>query len=453
MVTNTRTLLIGIASIIITVYTAFLTPSPPPFITELFKNPVFKVFMIFLVLIIRNVSPVLAIITGIGFILTLQTLHRLNIFSYMNQYLFNKNKVTGVTHLDDGNAVSKFEEELDRLMNEPQNYSDSTDMNTLMEKVYTPQDYTEAFDCPSLLEIAENEPSCPANNALPNCPANNAPSNCPVPNEQANNAPANCPVPNAPANCPAPNAPANCPVPNAPTNCPVPNAPANCPVPNAPANCPTPNAPSNCPVPNSQVNNAPAGCPAPNAPAGCPANENAANEPKCEPFSVCSLDDNINVNIQHYYGKRKCSTTLPLHYLPNDPALPCGDMNDLAVSADRNPGCYSGPQGLNHPVGYPGVKLGEGIRESFNDGRGCYNICNRPSSTRNEGKNEYPMGYYRCDESLPPGINNQYTVGQNNGMSAQGFFNPHLPNGDSSTDNQFVSGFPGNILGHDVASA
>jgi len=74
------------------VFAAVVAPDLPPALAGLFANPVFKVLFMALILVMRRYSPVLALLVSVGFVLALQTLHRLQSFATLKEW---QQKVSG----------------------------------------------------------------------------------------------------------------------------------------------------------------------------------------------------------------------------------------------------------------------------------------------------------------------------------------------------------------------
>lgn len=63
------------------VYGAMIAPKLPPFLAFLFANPLFKAIVMFAILILWNYTPQVAILVAIGFLISVQTLHRYQLFN------------------------------------------------------------------------------------------------------------------------------------------------------------------------------------------------------------------------------------------------------------------------------------------------------------------------------------------------------------------------------------
>lgn len=56
-------------------YAALLGPNLPPFIQQLFSNTVFRIIVLFLVVVSGNKNPKIAIMVAVGFVLTLDYIY------------------------------------------------------------------------------------------------------------------------------------------------------------------------------------------------------------------------------------------------------------------------------------------------------------------------------------------------------------------------------------------
>lgn len=62
-------------------YGALAAPKLPPFIALLFTNPLFKLLVMIAIPLLWNYSPQVAILTAIGFLISMQTLYRYQLFN------------------------------------------------------------------------------------------------------------------------------------------------------------------------------------------------------------------------------------------------------------------------------------------------------------------------------------------------------------------------------------
>jgi predicted membrane protein len=67
---------IGVLTILIFLYAASIRPELPPYIKVLFKNPIFKVFILFLIVVRGNKDPLFALAIAIAFVTTLTYLNQ-----------------------------------------------------------------------------------------------------------------------------------------------------------------------------------------------------------------------------------------------------------------------------------------------------------------------------------------------------------------------------------------
>ena len=62
-------------TLMIVLYATFLRPELPPFVKELFNNTLFRMFILFLVVVKGNTNPSLGLVIAIAFILTMDYLY------------------------------------------------------------------------------------------------------------------------------------------------------------------------------------------------------------------------------------------------------------------------------------------------------------------------------------------------------------------------------------------
>ena len=67
---------IGVLTILIFLYAASIRPELPPYIKVLFKNPIFKVFILFLIVVRGNKDPLFALAIAIAFVTTVTYLNQ-----------------------------------------------------------------------------------------------------------------------------------------------------------------------------------------------------------------------------------------------------------------------------------------------------------------------------------------------------------------------------------------
>lgn len=63
-------------TVFLVLYAVMAAPNLPPFLARWFDNPIFRVLVLFLVLLLANYDPTVALLTAIGFVISLQTLNR-----------------------------------------------------------------------------------------------------------------------------------------------------------------------------------------------------------------------------------------------------------------------------------------------------------------------------------------------------------------------------------------
>ena len=84
-VLHTNAYVAGAVTLFLVLYGAMAAPALPPMIAMLFENPVFKMLILVLVLIIRNYNPTMAVLIAIGFVISMQTLSKYRIFTMANE--------------------------------------------------------------------------------------------------------------------------------------------------------------------------------------------------------------------------------------------------------------------------------------------------------------------------------------------------------------------------------
>lgn len=65
-----------VLTVFLVLYAVMAAPNLPPFLAVLFDNPLFRILVLFLVLLLNNYDPTVALLTAIGFVISLQTLNR-----------------------------------------------------------------------------------------------------------------------------------------------------------------------------------------------------------------------------------------------------------------------------------------------------------------------------------------------------------------------------------------
>ena len=66
----------AVIALFVVLYASNVAPKLPEFITELFNNPVFRVFILFLVAYIANKNPAAALLMSIAFMVTMNVVNR-----------------------------------------------------------------------------------------------------------------------------------------------------------------------------------------------------------------------------------------------------------------------------------------------------------------------------------------------------------------------------------------
>jgi len=62
-------------TVILGLYAALLGPNLPPFMQKLFSNTIFRIFVLFLVVVSGNKNPKIAIMIAVAFVLTLDYIY------------------------------------------------------------------------------------------------------------------------------------------------------------------------------------------------------------------------------------------------------------------------------------------------------------------------------------------------------------------------------------------
>lgn len=62
-------------TVILGLYAALLGPNLPPFMQKLFSNTIFRIFVLFLVVVSGNKDPKIAIMIAVAFVLTLDYIY------------------------------------------------------------------------------------------------------------------------------------------------------------------------------------------------------------------------------------------------------------------------------------------------------------------------------------------------------------------------------------------
>jgi len=77
---------IAFLGIVFIAYGALAAPELPPFVASLFDSPVFKFLFMILILVLRNYSPVLALLASVAFIVSLQTFRRYESYAMVDDW-------------------------------------------------------------------------------------------------------------------------------------------------------------------------------------------------------------------------------------------------------------------------------------------------------------------------------------------------------------------------------
>ncbi len=84
-VLHTNSYVAGAVTLFLVLYGAMAAPALPPMVATLFENPVFKMLILMLVLVVRNYNPTMAILVAVGFVISMQTLSKYRIFTMANE--------------------------------------------------------------------------------------------------------------------------------------------------------------------------------------------------------------------------------------------------------------------------------------------------------------------------------------------------------------------------------
>jgi hypothetical protein len=136
---------IGVLTILIFVYAASIRPELPPYIKVLFKNPIFKVFILFLIVVRGNKDPLFALAIAIAFVTTV---------TYLNQQqakeAFENTEVNDESN--DGSETFENNEVTDESIDDSEKFENN-------EVTDESNDDSEKFDNSSTVEdIKEDSP-------------------------------------------------------------------------------------------------------------------------------------------------------------------------------------------------------------------------------------------------------------------------------------------------------
>lgn len=68
--------LTGVIALFVVLYASNVSPRLPDVVMDLFNNPVFRVFVLFLVAYVANKNPAVALLVSVGFVVTLNVINR-----------------------------------------------------------------------------------------------------------------------------------------------------------------------------------------------------------------------------------------------------------------------------------------------------------------------------------------------------------------------------------------
>lgn len=87
-------------TLFLVLYAGMAAPNLPPSIARLFSNPLFRLLILFVILVLRNYSPVVSILVAIGFTLSLQVLNMYEMYDFVSGFgnLFGFGNTEGFTN-------------------------------------------------------------------------------------------------------------------------------------------------------------------------------------------------------------------------------------------------------------------------------------------------------------------------------------------------------------------
>jgi hypothetical protein len=103
--------------IFVILYASKIGPSLPVFIRNLFNNAIFRVAILFLVVVRANKDPVMSLLIAVGFVLTLNYLAEREIKETFGEMAINSNVI--VAEEETNNDESEQTNEPDQTNNEP----------------------------------------------------------------------------------------------------------------------------------------------------------------------------------------------------------------------------------------------------------------------------------------------------------------------------------------------
>lgn len=84
-------------TVFLVLYAVMAAPNLPPFLATLFDNTLFKILVLFLVFLVNNYDPTIALLSVIGFVISLQTLNRYRMFN-MGMAMMDPNAAVRLQH-------------------------------------------------------------------------------------------------------------------------------------------------------------------------------------------------------------------------------------------------------------------------------------------------------------------------------------------------------------------
>ena len=107
-------------TIMVGLYAATLGPDLPPFVKDLFSNSIFKIIVLFLVVVRANKNPMMSIVIAVAFVMTLEHIQKKDAFSAFASvgYKLGENScVEEPEHVEDPIEMEKHMQYLDEIEN------------------------------------------------------------------------------------------------------------------------------------------------------------------------------------------------------------------------------------------------------------------------------------------------------------------------------------------------
>lgn len=77
--------LAGVIGMMVVVYGGFMAPQLPPSVAGWFANPLFKIFCIFILLLVHRINPVVSIVLALALVISIQTMSRYKVVGAVKQ--------------------------------------------------------------------------------------------------------------------------------------------------------------------------------------------------------------------------------------------------------------------------------------------------------------------------------------------------------------------------------